>query len=88
VTAISPFALAALRAVVAAGSGYIDVLFNSSFRYDGADNISCATVDGQKTFCGRRVADAATTEPDDNDLDPDCITCRNAARKRRATGAP
>lgn len=57
------------------------VLFNSSFRYDAAPNISHETIDQEKTLCGRRVKDAATFEPDDNDLDPDCIVCRRAARR-------
>jgi hypothetical protein len=60
------------------------VLFTSSFRYEQAPSISHETVDGVKTLCGRKVADAATLEPDDNDLDPDCITCRKIARKRAA----
>lgn len=61
----------------------IYVLFASSFRYESAPNISHETIDDIKTLCGRRVADAATREPDDNDLDPDCITCRTISRKRR-----
>lgn len=60
------------------------VLFSSSFRYESAPNISHETVDGVRTLCGRKVADAATNEPDSNDLEPDCIICRRAARKREA----
>lgn len=60
------------------------VLFNSSFRYENAPNISHETVDGVRTLCGRKVADAATNEPDSNDLEPDCNTCRRAAHKRKA----
>lgn len=63
----------------------IYILFRSSFRYSAAPNIAHETVDGVKTLCGRRVADAATTEPDDNDLDPDCIVCRRIARRLRAS---
>lgn len=64
------------------------VLFASSFRYEQAPNISheAPSRESERTYCGRRVADAATFEPDDNDLDPDCIACRKIARKRR--GAP
>lgn len=63
------------------------MLFNSSFRYEAAPNISheAPTATSEKTYCGRKVADAATFEPDDNDLDPDCIVCRKAARRSRAT---
>ncbi len=61
------------------------VLFHSSFRYERADNIAHETVDGVKTLCGRKVADAATLEHDDNDIEPDCCTCRRAARARKVT---
>lgn len=61
------------------------VLYRSSFRYESAPNIShetASTVAGEgKTFCGRKLSDAETFEPDDNDLDPDCITCRKISRK-------
>lgn len=57
------------------------VLFHSSFRYETAPNISHETIDNVRTLCGRLVVDAATNEPDDNDLDPDCIVCRKAARR-------
>lgn len=56
------------------------VLFNSSFRCESAPNISHETVDGIRTLCGRLVSQAATVEPDFNDLDPDCNTCRRIAR--------
>jgi hypothetical protein len=59
------------------------VLFNSSFRHESAPNISHETIDGVKTLCGRLVADAATVEPDSNDLDPDCNTCRRIVRARK-----
>lgn len=63
------------------------VLFASSFRYDSAPNISHETESTEanvgKTFCGRKLSDAATFEPDDNDLEPDCITCRKAAAARK-----
>jgi hypothetical protein len=59
------------------------VLFNSSFRYENAPNISHETIDGVKTLCGRKVADAATNEPDSNDLDPDCNVCRRVAQALR-----
>jgi hypothetical protein len=61
------------------------VLFASSFRYEAAPNISHETVDQQRTLCGRPVSDASTFEPDNNDLEPDCIVCRKIARKIRAT---
>lgn len=64
------------------------VLFNSSFRCDSAPNISHETGDGVTTFCGRAVSQAATVEPDNNDLEPDCITCRRVASKRRAKETP
>ncbi len=62
------------------------VLYRSSFRYESAPNISHETGSetSEKTYCGRKVADAETFEPDDNDLDPDCIICRKVARKRKA----
>jgi hypothetical protein len=61
------------------------VVFNSSFRYDAAPCISHETESetAERTYCGRIVADAATFEPDSNDLDPDCITCRRISRARR-----
>lgn len=52
------------------------VLFTSSFRYESAPNISHETIDKVKTLCGRKVSAAATLEPDNNNLDPDCIQCR------------
>lgn len=60
------------------------VCFNSALRSEAAPCISHETTDKVKTLCGRRVADAATLEPDSNDLDPDCIVCRRVARKLRA----
>ena len=36
-----------------------------------------------KTLCGRKVADAATVEPDSNDLDPDCNICRRIVRAKK-----
>lgn len=61
------------------------VLFDNSFRGKSAPNISHETTDKQRTLCGRKVSDAATFEPDNNDLDPDCATCRRAlARLRRS----
>lgn len=61
------------------------VLYRSSFRYEAAPNISHETASNtsEKTFCGRKVSDAETFEPDDNDLEPDCITCRRKSRKLR-----
>lgn len=59
------------------------VLFHSSFRYEAAPNISHETIDKVRTLCGRKVADAETFEPDSNDLEPDCISCRNALDRRR-----
>lgn len=63
------------------------VLFDSSFRYESAPNISHETIDGVRTLCGRLVSEAATVEPDSNDLDPDCIVCRRAT-KREAMPVP
>ena len=60
-------------------------VFNSSFRYDAAPCISHETIDGVRTLCGRKVADAATLEPDSNDLDPDCNVCRRIVRARKVT---
>lgn len=61
------------------------VCFTSSFRGDGAPCISHETVDGTKTLCGWLVADAATVEPDTNDLDPDCNACRRIVRAIKAS---
>lgn len=57
------------------------VLFASSFRYEQAPNISHETIDKVLTLCGRKVSDAATFEPDGNDLGPDCITCNRVLAK-------
>lgn len=54
------------------------VCFTSSFRYDAAPYISHETIDKVRTLCGRKVADAATFEPDSNILEPDCISCARA----------
>lgn len=59
--------------------------FTSSFRGDAAPCISHETVDNVKTLCGRLVADAATLEDDDNNLDPDCRVCYHASVKLRAS---
>lgn len=61
------------------------VLFHSSFRYESAPNISHEATDAkaERTYCGRLLADAATVEPDTNDLEPDCRTCARKARKLR-----
>lgn len=59
------------------------VCFTSSFRGDSAPCISHETIDKVKTLCGRKVADAATLEPDDNNLEPDCLRCRNSVAYRR-----
>ena len=66
------------------------VLFRSSFRYEAAPNISHETLDRVRTLCGRRVEDAETLEPDENDLEPDCGSCRRALDRlrRTAAGAP
>lgn len=67
------------------------VVFTTSFRCDAQPCISHETAatssdePDARTFCGRRVADAATFEPDSNDLDPDCNTCRRVARARKAS---
>ena len=60
------------------------VLFTSSFRYEAALNISHETVDKQRTLCGRKVSDAATFEPDSNDLEPDCNSCRKTLAKLKS----
>jgi hypothetical protein len=54
------------------------VVFCSSFRSDAAPCISHETVDKLRTLCGRRIDAAATFEPDSNNLDPDCISCKRA----------
>ena len=65
------------EAIVAMTERYY-VLFRSSFRYESAPNISHETIDRVRTLCGRMVDSAATFEPDSNNLDPDCIKCRQA----------
>lgn len=61
------------------------VLFASSFRCPSAPNISHETIDKEKTLCGRMVSDSVNgCEPDDNDLDPDCITCQKVAKRLKA----
>lgn len=60
------------------------VLFASSFRYNAAPNISHETIDKVRTLCGRKVADAETFEPDNNNLDPDCRKCAAALARLRA----
>lgn len=60
------------------------VLFQSSFRYESAPNISHETVDKVRTLCGRKVADAETFEPDSNGLEADCNICRKSSRRLRA----
>ena len=62
----------------------IYVLFRSSFRYEAALNISHETLDKVRTLCGRKVSDAETVEPDDNDLEADCNVCRKASLRLRA----
>lgn len=57
------------------------VCFTSTFRGDSTPCISHETVDGVKTLCGRLVATAATIEPDNNDLDPDCRVCYRASKR-------
>jgi len=61
------------------------VCFRSAFRGDACPCISHETGDGVRTYCGRLVADAATVEPDSNNLDPDCRTCYRAAQKRKTS---
>jgi hypothetical protein len=57
------------------------VLFTSSFRRESSPNISHETIDKVRTLCGRKVADAATFEPDSNNLEPDCRICAKAVAK-------
>jgi hypothetical protein len=64
------------------------VVFSSSFRYDAAPCISHETVDQKRTLCGRNVDDAATLEPDSNDLEPDCAVCRRASIRLRGRPQP
>jgi hypothetical protein len=59
------------------------VLFASSFRCESAPNISHETIDKVRTLCGRKVADAATFEPDDNNLEPDCLRCAAALARMK-----
>lgn len=59
------------------------VVFATSFRGDWAPCISHETIDKVKTLCGRRVSDAATFEPDSNNLEPDCRICNRAASRLR-----
>ena len=64
------------------------VLFESSFRYESAPNISHETINGVKTLCGRSVEQAATFEPEDRpDAEPDCRTCARVWKKRRVVTA-
>lgn len=49
------------------------VCFESAFAYEGADNITHLTLDGEKTACGRR--DWATSEGW-HVQGPDCLVCR------------
>lgn len=60
------------------------VLFRSSFAYEAAPNISheLENATSERTYCGRRGWE--TYEPDDNNLEPDCLICRRAAAKRKA----
>lgn len=57
------------------------VVFASSFRSDAAPCISHETIDKVRTLCGRKVDDASTLEPDSNNLEPDCGSCRRALAK-------
>jgi len=56
------------------------VCFAAAFRSESAPCISHETIE---TLCGRLVADAVTVEPDNNNLEPDCNTCRRIVMKRR-----
>lgn len=59
------------------------VVFKSSFRSNATPCISHETVDKKRTLCGRKVSDAATLEPDSNNLEADCNICRRASKKLR-----
>lgn len=59
------------------------VVFRSSLRGDSASCISHETTDKVRTLCGRSVEVAETLESDTNNLEPDCISCRRAAARRR-----
>ena len=54
------------------------VCFTSSFAYESAPNISHATLDGERTLCGRR--DWMTEDPW-ADIGPDCLRCSSALEK-------
>jgi hypothetical protein len=60
------------------------VLFASSFRSDATPCISHETIDKEKTLCGRKVSDAETFEPDNNNLEPDCRKCAAALARLRS----
>lgn len=59
------------------------VVFASSFRSDTTPCISHETVDKVRTLCGRKVSDAETFEPDSNNLEADCNTCRRKSLRLR-----
>jgi hypothetical protein len=58
-------------------------VFASSFGGDSTPCISHESIDRVKTLCGLLCADAATDEPDDNDLEADCARCRRASQRLR-----
>lgn len=51
------------------------VCFKSAFVYEGADNITHLTLDGEKTACGRRNW---VTSEGWHANGPDCLRCRIA----------
>lgn len=51
------------------------VLFARAFAYDGAENISHITLDGERTACGRK---GWATEEGWSNVAPDCLVCRPA----------
>lgn len=57
------------------------VCFASSFRYETAPNISHATLDGERTLCGRTGWE--TTDPW-HEHGPDCLRCARALKRRQA----
>lgn len=56
------------------------VCFESAFRYEGAPNITHATLDGERTLCGR--SGWATTEGW-YDLGPCCLKCSKILEKKK-----
>lgn len=54
------------------------VCFRSAFAYESAPNITHATLDGERTLCGR--TDWITSEGW-HEMGPDCLRCRKSWNK-------